>query len=100
MGNFVCTAYDRTTPGFNIQTIQPSTILMLEESSLNANIFSEGACIPPHNANELAISAPTLLEVRQTLSGCPIAHFNPAIDAPTQLAIHQMKRNNQFTPPP
>lgn len=96
MGNNVCTAYDRTTPGFNIQTIPPPTILMLEDSSFRGNLFSDDACIPPHNANALTIPAPTLLEIRQTFSPCVIAHFNPAIDAPTQLAIHQMNRNNQL----
>jgi hypothetical protein len=49
--------------------------------------------------NMLTLSATTLLDIRKTLSECPIIPQSlSSIDTPTQLSILQMKRgNNSFT---
>jgi len=94
MGNNQCKIYDRATTadGFSIQAVPPSTVLMLENLSLNAI----DQCVPPHDANTQTIPASTLLGVRQTFSNCSISpsELPPTADASTNLAILRAKRNN------
>jgi hypothetical protein len=86
-----CTNYDRQGNGFSVQSVSPVAINMQD------NISSiSGQCNPPHNSNTLTLSASEILAIRKTLSDCPIPPFNPAIGAPTQLTILQMKENNIF----
>jgi len=93
MGNFVCTPYDREGSGLVVQTVPPPTILMLEDASFHALVTGRDC---NQGMNLLTIPATTSLRIRQTLSACPITHYHPAIDASTQLAIHQMQRNNRI----
>lgn len=87
----MCTPYNRERTGFSIQSISPNAIAML------ANI-SKDTCLLPQGVNALTLSASELLQIRQTLSECPItpSSINP-IDTATELAILQMKQNNSGT---
>lgn len=84
----MCTPYNRQRDGFTIQSISPSAIAMLENTSINT-------CLLPRDVNIL--SASEILQIRQTLSQCIIRpHVITPIDIATELAILQMKRNNYF----
>lgn len=90
MGESSCTIYNRQEDGFIIQSISPNTVAMLEN-------ISKGSCLLPRDVNTLTLSAQELLQIRQTRSRCTIrpSAITP-IDAATELAILQMKRNNTF----
>lgn len=91
MGSNSCTNYDRQGNGFRIQSVSPATINMQDNTSSN----TAGQCFPPHNINMLTLSAIELLNIRKTLSDCPIPPQTlSSIDAPTQLSILQMKTIN------
>lgn len=100
--NYSCTAYDRSARGFTIQAITPSSLLMLERYSFLLALRTDGECLPSHTMNMLTTPASTILATRQTFSipfddsynVCPLPIFIPATDAPTTLAIRQMRQNN------
>lgn len=83
-----CTPYNRRGDGFSIQSISPNAVAMLAS-------VSKDTCLLPRGSNTLTLSAPELLQIRQTLSACPITPSAIVpIDVSTRLAILQTKRNN------
>jgi hypothetical protein len=104
MGNTqYCNPYNRSERGFAIQSITPSSLLMLEHYSLVIALQTEGTCFPSHTADILTTPASTILAIRQSFSVpfavdefpvCPLPVSIPATDAPTVLAIRQMRQNN------
>lgn len=88
MSGSSCTPFNKQKDGFSIQSISPSAIAMLAS-------ISKDTCLLPRDTNMLTLSAPELLQIRQTLSECTITpQAIASIDTPTQLAILQMKRYN------